>query len=51
MLEAYDAVEEEEVYDGDDEGEEYDDGLEEQDVCADALVEEEDVAEEKGLVG
>ena len=26
-------------------GEEYDDGLEEQDVCADALVEEEDVAE------
>ena len=53
VLEVNDAAEEEKVYvdNDDDGGEEDDDGLEEQDVCADALVEEEDVAEQKGLVG
>ena len=52
VLEVYDAVEEE-VYvdDDDDEREEEDDGWEEQDVCADAFVEEEHVVEQKGLVG
>ena len=47
VLEVYDAVEEEEVYvdDDDDEGEEDDDGWEEQNVCVDALMEEEDVVE------